>query len=108
MGVNLIKTSKKLMQAISLKTDRQLCFSTKQIMGREDRIITLYIISESVYNPDIEKYQNVEIYSSSSMVRIVMFLRDGWYICNNMELPTDQEIWNEVRERLISNGQYWT
>ena len=108
MAVNLIKTSKKLMQAISIKTDRCLTFSMKQIRGREDRIITLYIVSESVYNPDLGKYQNIEIYSSSSMVRVTMYLRDVWNMVNGVELPTDQPQWNEVREELMGNGQYRT
>ena len=106
MAVNLIKTSKKLMQAITMKSDRMLTFSMKQIRGREDKIITLYIVCENVYNPDLGKYQNVEIYSSSSMIRITMYLRDVWDILNGIELPTDQEIWNDVREGLIASGQY--
>ena len=107
MAVNLIRTSKKLMQAISIKTDRQLMFAMKQIMGREQKPVTLYIISESVFNPETGKYQNVEVYSSSSMVRIVLYLRDVWYLLNGMELPVDQEKWNSIREELLADGKYW-
>ena len=32
---------------------------------------------------------------------MVFFMRDYWYVLNGIELPTDNEIWNEKRKGTI-------
>lgn len=103
MATNLLRTSKKLVQALNSR-GYKLTFSVKQFMGREGRPMSMYCIAQATFDEDRGRYSHNEIYSSSSMVRIVLFLRDMWYKENNWELPTDQEQWNKIREGLNKDG----
>ncbi len=99
MATNLLRTSKKLVQALNSR-GYKLTFSSKQYIGREGQPHTMYSICRAVYNEEKQRYSHEEIYSTSSMVRIVLFLRDMWFEENGWELPTDQEQWNKIREGL--------
>lgn len=99
MAVNLVRTSRKLCQALNARGDK-ITFNTKQFMGNEGRVHTYYSINRAVWNPERNKYYHEELYSSSSMVRITLYLRDMWYKVNGWELPTDQEQWNNIRKGL--------
>ena len=99
MATNLVQTSKKLVLALNSR-GYKLTFNTKQFMGVEGEPHNYYSICKAVWDEDKHKYLNQEIYSSSSMIRIVLFLRDMWYKENGWELPTDQEKWNNIRREL--------
>lgn len=99
MATNIAKTAKKLMSALNTK-GYMLTFSTKQFMGTEGRPHNYYTINQAIWNPDKGKYYNQELYSTTSMIRIVLYLRDMWYKENGWELPTDQELWNKIRNEL--------
>jgi hypothetical protein len=72
-------------------------------MGREGAPHNMYSINNAWWNAEKGKYSHDELYSTTSMVRITLFLRDMWFKENGWELPTDQEAWNKVREEL-NNG----
>lgn len=99
----LANVSKKLMSALNSRGHRFL-FANKQFIGNEGIQRTLFVISEAVWEEDKHKWMNKEIYSTTSMVRIVLFLRDLWYLEIGKPLPTDQEIWNTVRADLMEKG----
>ena len=103
MATNLMQTSKKLIQALNSR-GHKLTLSTKQFIGREGQPHNMYSISSATWNEEKRKYSHDELYSTTSMVRITLFLRDMWYVENNWELPTDQEEWNRIREELRENG----
>lgn len=99
MAANLLATSKKLVKALNSR-GCLVTFNYKQFMGREGKPINYYSINKAVWDEEQGKYLHHELYSSASMVRIVMFLRDMWYKENGWELPTDQELWNKIRKEL--------
>ena len=103
MAGNLAQTSKKLIQAINTR-GHKLTFNIKQFMGSEGRPHNYYSICRAVWDEDKGKYFNQELYSTTSMVRIVLFLRDMWYKENGWDLPTDQEKWNGIRAGLQEKG----
>lgn len=103
MATNLMQTSKKLIQALNSRGYR-LTLSTKQFMGREGQPHNMYSISRAIWNEEKEKYSHEELYSTTSMVRITLYLRDMWFDANGWELPTDQESWNKIRKELRENG----
>lgn len=103
MPGNLSATAKKLIKALNMR-NYQLTFSTKQFMGREGAPHNYYIISKAEWCEEKNRYNHSDIYSSTSMVRIVLYLRDMWYLENGWELPTDQELWNDVRAELQAKG----
>lgn len=102
MATNLLRTSKKLVQALNSR-GHKITFSTKQFIGKDGLARTMYSVSKAIWDEDKRKYQHNELYSSTSMVRMVLFLRDMWFEENGWELPTDQEQWNKIREDL-KNG----
>jgi hypothetical protein len=99
MAGNLAQTVKKLILALSTK-GYKLTYNVKQFMGVEGEPHNYYSICQAVWDDDKHKYLNQELYSSTSMVRIVLFLRDMWYEVNGQELPTDQEKWNDIRKQM--------
>ena len=99
MATNLVQTSKKLIQALN-SHGYKLTFSQKQFMGREGRPHNMYCINRAIWNEERGRYSHEELYASTSMVRITLFLRDMWYEENGWELPTDQELWNDLREEM--------
>ena len=102
MATNLMQTSKKLIQALNSR-GYKLTFSNKQFMGREGQPHNMYSISRAIWNEDKRRYSHEELYSTTSMVRVTLFLRDMWFEENGWELPTDQEEWNAIREELKRN-----
>lgn len=99
MAGNLGATARKLVKALNTK-GYMLTFSTKQFMGREGKPHNYYSINKAIWNDEKCRYNHTELYSSTSMVRIVLYLRDMWYKENGWELPTDQELWNTIRADL--------
>ena len=91
------KSITKLIQALNQR-GYMLMSNKKQFMGREGKPHNLYSVTQAKWLPDKNKYGSVEIYKSTSTVRIVLFLRDLWFSANEWELPTDNKMWNEIRE----------
>lgn len=99
MAGSLSQIVKRLTLALNSK-GYKLTYNVKQFMGQEGEPHNYYSICQAVWDDDKRKYLNRELYSSTSMVRIVLFLRDLWYNEQGLELPTDQAKWNEIREQL--------
>lgn len=97
MASSLFKTAQTLIKALNTK-GYKLTFSQKEFMGTEGQPHKYYCIQRAVWNQERGKYNHIDVYSSTSQVRIVLFLRDMWYDYNGWELPTDQEQWNKIRE----------
>jgi len=99
MAVNLLKTSKKLMQALNANGCK-LTFNVKEFMGVEGKPVKYYSVCAAEWNENRHKYDSRELYSTTSLLRIVFYLRDMWYSLNGWDLPTDQKQWNELREKI--------
>ena len=93
------KTTQKLIQALNSK-GHDLLFARKQFMGKEGMPQNFYVLSKGCWNADKGKYDTVDIYKTTSLIRMVLFLRDMWYTENGWELPTDNEMWNKIREQI--------
>lgn len=93
---------KKLINALNMKGEK-LLYNKKQFMGKEGKPHNMYVISKAVWDDRKGKYGSEDIYKSTSTVRIVLYLRDMWFSVNGWELPTDNEMWNQIREAM-NNG----
>ena len=93
---NVTNVSKKLMMALNAR-GYKLTFSTKQFIGTEGNVHNYYSINKAVWSEEKHKYLNNELYSSTSMIRIALYLRDMWYRENGWPLPKDNEVWNQIR-----------
>lgn len=76
-----------------------LMYNKKQFMGVEGIPHNLYSVTQAKWIPEKNKYGQVEVYKSTSTVRVVLFLRDLWYLEQGQDLPTDNEMWNQIREK---------
>ena len=76
-----------------------LMYNKKQFMGVEGKPHNLYVITQARWDINRQKYGQVEVYKSTSTVRVVLFLRDAWFLEQGLELPTDNEMWNDIREK---------
>ena len=92
----------KLQNAINDKGYKLLYNKTQFYSEQQDRPINLYTIKQ-VVPPDNPNKRNryIELFKSTSQIQIVFFLRDFWYDINGWEVPTDNEMWNEAKQKYL-------
>lgn len=91
---------KKLRNAINNKGEKLLYNTTEFFSDDQNRPITLYIIKKAIWDDKRHRNRNVELFHSASQIQIVLFLRDYWYKLNDLELPVDNEMWNDIRKTI--------
>lgn len=97
---------KNLQAAINTKFQQELLIDKVQWYSKEgDRPITLYKIKKPAENPELLKSKYIELFSTTSQIQIVLFLRDYWYKLNNWEIPTDNELWEDAKRAYYSKHQ---
>ena len=80
---------------------RSILQNTKQFYSKDKEIVvTMYSIEESYLDVDTQKTRNKKLFSSTSQLQIILFLRDLLYLSRNEPLPTDNEMWNEKRKEI--------
>lgn len=95
---------KKLQTALNVKGCRIL-YNTTQFYSEElQRPITLHCIKQSTLNKESGRKVNVELFKSSSMIQVVLFLRDLLFKIEGKEIPTDNEVWNRMKEEYKEKG----
>lgn len=92
---------KKLQKAINGKGAKLLYHTSQWYSDKEDRPITVYSIKQAIWDDEKNKFINKELFSSTSQIQIVLYLRDYWYLLTDQELPTNNLMWNEIREKYI-------
>lgn len=103
-GKSMISTAKKLITALNTR-GYEYSLASRQFKGTEGHFHNYYTINQHVWDDAKHKFVAMEVYSTASAVRLVLFLRDKWYIENGLELPTDQEQWNGIRAQLQIEGK---
>jgi len=98
------KMANKLVTALNTK-GYKLLLNYKQFLGADEKVRRYYTVNQATWNPDKQKYESTQIYGSPSNIRIVLFLRDMWCEANGQELPTDNEMWNKIREEIRKGEQ---
>ena len=91
---------KKLQKALNNKGDKILYQTSQFYSEQKQEPITFHHIKRSVKDEETGKNKHIELFKTTSMIQIVLFLRDLWYKANNIELPTDNEAWNIIRQGL--------
>lgn len=88
----------KLQQAINQNFGEKILYNKTQFYSeRQDRPVTLYILKKAVWDDDHKRNKNIELFSTTSQIQTVLFLRDLWYELNGWEIPTDNEEWNKAK-----------
>lgn len=93
-------TIKKLQRAINETFGEKLLVNHTQFYSEKtNKPVEIIVVKKAVWDEDKGKLRNIEIFSSTSDVQIVLFLRDYWYELNGWEVPTDNEVWNKAKEK---------
>ena len=95
-----IKTIKTLQMAINNNCPFKILYQTSQFYSKQqNRPVQKYILRKSILNSDTNRYEAEEIFSTYSQLQIILFLRDLWYAWSGKELPTDNELWENIKQR---------
>ena len=93
---------KKLQKAINEKYQERILVNKNQFYSADSqRVLELLIIKKAVWDEGKQRFKNVELFSSSSDIQIVLWLRDYWYTLNGWEVPTENAEWNKAKEEYI-------
>lgn len=94
----------KLQVALNSKGMKILCNRSQFYSDQQGRPVTIYKVCQSVWNEDAQKYNHKELFSSASQIQVVLFMRNLWYLINDMEIPKTNKMkgaaeferkWNE-------------
>jgi hypothetical protein len=88
----------KLIKALNTR-GYMLMYNKKQFMGTEGKPHNLYTVTQAKWDANRSRYGSTEVYKSTSTVRVVLFLRDLWFLEQGKELPMDNQMWNDIREK---------
>lgn len=87
-----VKQAKKLQSAINRQAGAKILLYTQQWYSKDkDRPITCYVVKCA------EDHKTQELFRTYSAVQLVLWLRDYWYTFNGWEVPTDNEVWEEMK-----------
>lgn len=100
---NTIIATRKLIKALNYSGDK-ITFTQDEFMGKENRPVRYYRLYRSAWDEEKNRYAKTELFSSTSLVRIILYLRDLWDIHQNHELRNDPDWWLPIREMLIEKG----
>lgn len=91
---------KKLQRAINGKVNDKITINKSQVyMQDSGTMIEFITVKRAIYDEMKGHNRYFELFSSTSDVQIVLFLRDYWYEINGWEVPTDNEQWNEAKRK---------
>ena len=86
----------KLQNAINQNGGKILYEKSQFFSDEQNRPVTLYKICQAV-TTDTGKHRKEKLFETTSMIQIVLYLRDIWYIMQGQELPTDNEEWEAIK-----------
>lgn len=64
----------------------------------QDRPISLYKISTPGEIGNNGKRKKDVLFTTPSQIQVVLFLRDYWYNMQGKEIPTDNEMWEQIKK----------
>lgn len=90
---------KKLRNAINLKGHKITYSTTEVFLDNQQFPSKIYTIKRAEkQSSGKNKYE--ELFKTFSQIQVVFFLRDYWYILNDLKLPTDNPKWNSIRKTI--------
>lgn len=84
----------KLQNAINQNGGKILYEKAQFFSEDQNRPITVYKIAQA-----LGSHQKEKLFESTSMIQIVFFLRDIWYVMQGKELPTDNAEWETIKAK---------
>lgn len=76
----------------------KILYTTNQFFSVSQQMpVTKYCLRKATLNYETNRSESEEIFSTYSQLQVIMFLRDLWYVWLGKELPTDNEIWENIK-----------
>ena len=101
MGAGSKTTLKRLQRAINMKSPESkiLVSENEWYSDLRQTTITSYVIRKALPQSDKRKgrKKTIELFSTTSLIQAVLYLRDYWYSLTGVEIPTDNEYWNNIK-----------
>lgn len=82
----------KLQVALNSRGYRILCNRTQFYSTEQKRPVTIYKISQAVWDESNARFKHEEIFSTASEIQEVLFLRNLWYAVQGKEIPPTNEM----------------
>ena len=96
---NFAQLAKKLQSAINQQAGAKIVINTQQWYSQDKkRPVTIYIIRQTFRDKD-NHAKSIQLFKTYSQVQMLLFLRDFWYELNGWEVPTDNEMWEELKRK---------
>lgn len=99
----------KLQTAINGKGYKLLYNKTQFYSDKQNRPVTQYTIKQVVEDDKDtgtnKRHHHIELFKTCSQIQVVLFLRDFWYEINGWEVPTDNTLWNEAKEKYYATKE---
>lgn len=92
----------KLQRAINDNFGQKILYNKTQFYSeQQDRPVTVYVLKQATWDSEKKRNRNIELFSTTSQIQTVLFLRDLWYELNGWEVPTDNEEWNKAKAKYM-------
>ena len=82
----------KLQVALNSKGCRIMLNRTQFYSEEQKRPVTIYKVSQAIYDEKSKRYKHEEIFSSASEIQEVLFLRNLWYKVQGKDVPPTNEM----------------
>lgn len=82
----------RLQIALNSKGLRILCNRSQFYSEKQNRPVTIYKVSQSVFDKSTGKNRHLELFSSASQIQVVLFMRNLWHAINDKPIPETNKI----------------
>lgn len=91
---------KKLLTAINFNGGKVLYKVDEWWSEEQNRVVKKYTLKKAVYDEKTRKNNNIELFTTHSQIQVVLYLRDYLFNMQGLEIPNDNEQWNETKNKL--------
>ena len=102
MSIGNNRLLRKLQGAINaISVEKILISQNEWYSDKMQRTITSYVVKKALVPNDVTKGRKkvVELFTTTSQIQAVLFLRDYYYALKGEEIPTDNEYWNMIKQK---------
>ena len=78
----------------------RILYTTNQFYSVDKQMpVTKYCLRKAEIDYNTHRSESEEIFSTYSQLQIILYLRDLWYTWLGKDLPTDNELWENIKAR---------
>lgn len=94
-----IRTARKLQNACKKVFGVKLLIDQRQWYHKDrDTALTVYTLYQAMIDEN-DKRSKVKLFQTYSQVQLVLFMRDFWYNLNGWEIPTNNKVWEGIKQK---------